>query len=73
MVRDRAQIDFNQEYLRKYWSQVKASHDQGLSLEEAIAKLDMSDYDKFAAFQSARPEVRELEVGRMYHLLDGGE
>ena len=73
LVRDRAQIDFNQEYLRKYWSQVKASHDQGLSLEEAIAKLDMSDYDMFAAFQSGRPEVRKLEVGRMYHLLEGGE
>ena len=73
LVRDRAQIDFNQEYLRKYWSQVKASHDQGLSLEEAIAKLDMSDYDEFAAFQSGRPEVRELEVRRMYHLLEGGE
>ena len=53
--------------------QVKASHDQGLSLEEAIAKLDMSDYDEFAAFQSGRSEVRELEVRRMYHLLDGGE
>jgi len=73
LVRDRAQIDFNQEYLRKYWSRVKASHDQGLSLDEAIAKLDMSDYDKFAAFQSGRPEVRKLEVRRMYHLLEGGE
>ena len=72
LVRDRAQIDFNQEYLRKYWSQVKASHDEGLSLEEAIAKLDMSGYEAFAAFQFGRPEVRKLEVRRMYHLLEGG-
>ena len=73
LIRDRSRIDYNQEHLRKYWSQVKASHDQGLSLEEAIAKLDMSGYEEFAAFQFGRPEVRELEVRRMYHLLDGGE
>ena len=73
LIRDRSRIDYNQEYLRKYWSQVKASHDQGLSLEEALAKLDLSGYEQFAAFQFGRPEVRELEVRRMYHLLGGGE
>ena len=73
LIRDRSRIDYNQEYLRKYWSQVKASHDQGLSLEEAIAKLDLSGYEEFAAFQFGRPEVRELEVRRMYHLLGGGD
>ncbi len=73
LIRDRSRIDYNQEYLRTYWSQVKASHDQGLSLEEALGKLDLTGYEQFAAFQFGRPEVRELEVRRMYHLLEGGE
>ena len=73
LVRDRSKIDFNQEYLRRYWGQIKTSHEQGLSVEQAVEKLDLSGYEQFAAFQFGRPEVRELEVRRMYHLLGGGQ
>ena len=73
LVRDRSKIDFNQRYLRTYWGQVKKSHEQGLSVEQASGKLDLSGYEQFAAFQFGRPEVRELEVRRMYQLLDGGQ
>ncbi len=73
LIRDRSRIDYTQEYLRRYWAQVKASHDQGLSVNEALAELDLAGYEDFAAFQFGRPAVLELEVRRMYHLLDGGE
>ena len=73
VVRDRAHIDFTQEYLRKYWGGVKAAHAKGLSIDEAAEQVDMAGYEDFAAFQFTRPEVRKLEVSRMYHLLNGGE
>ncbi|REJ76884.1 MAG: MBL fold metallo-hydrolase [Acidobacteria bacterium] len=70
LVRDKAQIAFNQEYLRKYWRQVSDSHAAGRSVEEAIAELDLSGYEEFAAFQTNMPAVLELEVRRMYELLE---
>ena len=42
------------------------------SLYATRRRMDFA-YEQFAAFQFARPEVRELEVRRMYHLLEGGE
>ena len=71
LVRDRSKIDFAQEYLRKYWDQVKKLHGQGRSEEDAIAAVDLAEYGEYTLFR--RPEVRALEVRRMYHLLDGGE
>lgn len=73
LVKDKAQITYNQEYLRKYWSQVKASHDRGRSVAEAVAALDTSGYEQFAAFQLSIPAVQELEVRRMYELLEGAD
>ena len=73
VVRDRAHIDFAQEYVPKYWGSVKAAHAKGLSIDEAAAQLDMAGYEDYAAFQFSRLEVRKLEVSRMYHLLEGGE
>ena len=73
VVRDRAHIDFTQEYLRKYWGSVKAAHAKGLSIDEAVEAVDLAGYEDYAAFQFTRPEVRKLEVSRMYHLLNGGE
>ncbi len=73
LVRDRAQIDFNQKYLRSYWAQVKGLHKAGLSAKDARAKLDLSAYKDFANFQLTAPGVLELEVGRMYHFLNGGQ
>jgi glyoxylase-like metal-dependent hydrolase (beta-lactamase superfamily II) len=71
LVRDRPLIDFAQEYLRTYWGQVSRLHAQGLSVEEAVAKLDLSEYEDWATFQLSRPEVLGLEVRRMYRLLEG--
>ena len=61
-----------QEYLRAYTSQVKGFHAEGLSVEEAMERLDLSGWEEWAAFQLSRPEILELEVRRMYQLLDGG-
>ena len=72
LIRDRSKIDFAQEYLGKYWEQVKALHASGRSAEQAALELDMPGYEEYAAFQFTRPEVRLLEVKRMYHFLEGG-
>jgi len=71
LIRDKEQIDFNQEYLRKYWGQVKASHAAGRTLDQAIDSVDLTGYEQFAASRFTRRAVVELEVGRMYALLNG--
>ena len=71
LVRDRSKIDFAQEYLRKYWEQVKKLHGQELSVEDAIDRVDLAEYGEYTL--SRRPKVRALEIRRMYHLLDSGE
>lgn len=68
-VRDKSRIDARQEYLRDYWAQAKASHDAGLSPADAFAKLDLLKH----GFGAGRPAIRQLEIARMYHLMDGGE
>ena len=73
LVRDRKQIDFNQQYLRQYWAQVKGFHAAKLTVKEARAKLDLGAYKGFAQFQLNAPGVLDIEVARMYHLLDGGK
>ncbi len=73
LVRDRKQIDFNQQYVRWYVGQVKGFHAAKLTLKEAKAKLDFGSYKKFAQFQLNAPGVLDLELARMYRLLDGGE
>jgi glyoxylase-like metal-dependent hydrolase (beta-lactamase superfamily II) len=69
VTRDKSRIDARQEYLRDYWAQAKASHDAGLSPANAFAKLDLEKH----GFGSGRPAIRQLEIERMYHLMDGGE
>ena len=73
LVRDRKQIDFNQQYLRQYWAQVKGFHQAKLTLKEARAKVDLSAYQAFARFQLTAPGVLDVELARMYKLLDGGQ
>ena len=73
LVRDRSQIGFNQAYIRQYWDQVKGFHDAKLPVKEAKTKVDLSKYSSFARFQLTAPGVMDIEVARMYHLLDGGE
>ncbi|MBI4903836.1 MAG: MBL fold metallo-hydrolase [Acidobacteria bacterium] len=71
LIRDRAQVDFNQQYLREYWGQVKGFHAAKMTKEQARGKLDLSKYKDFARFQLTAPGVLEIEVGRMYNLLNG--
>jgi len=71
VIRDLSHIDFTQNYIRKYWESVKASHSKGFSIDEATVRFDMSGYENYAPFQLGRPEARRLEVVRMYQLLDG--
>lgn len=73
LIRDRAQIDFNQAYIRQYWAQVKGFHDAKLPAKEVKAKLDLSKYSAFAKFQLTAPGVLDIEVARIYRLLEGGE
>lgn len=69
VTRDKLRIDARQEYLRDFWAQAKTSHDAGLSSADAFAKLDLEKH----GFGSGRPAIRQLEIERMYHLMDGGE
>lgn len=71
LITDRSKIAFNQDYLRKYWAQIEGFHGQGLTAEQAADRLDLTGYEQFAAFQLGRREVLQLEVDRMYQLLEG--
>jgi glyoxylase-like metal-dependent hydrolase (beta-lactamase superfamily II) len=73
LVRDRAQIAVNQQYIREYWAQVKGFHRAKLTAKEAKAKLDLSKYSAYAKFQLNTPGVLDIEVGRIYQLLNGGQ
>jgi hypothetical protein len=66
-------IEFTQEYLTRYWGQVKSFFDQGRTVEEAAGMLDLSGYERYASFQLSRPEILELEIRRMYYLLQRKE
>ena len=70
LVRDKAEIEVTQTYLRRYWEQVEASHSRGLTVEQAVEALDLSGYEQYAAFNINTPGVLALEVGRIYQLLD---
>jgi cyclase len=69
VTRDKSRIDARQEYLRDYWTQAKASHDAGLSPADAFGKLNLEKH----GFGARRPAIGQLEIERMYHLMDGGE
>ena len=65
--RDREQIDTFQEYLRDLWGQVAKLRADWLTVEEAAARVDMSEY---ASFYGARAQnVDPRAVMRIYELL----
>ena len=51
----------------------KGFHDAKLSVKEAKAKMDLAKYSDFARFQLTAPGVMDIEIARIYRLLDGGE
>ena len=73
LMRDKTGIDRSQAYLRQYWKQVSDSYDKGLSAAEAAAAIDFTDWEEFAAFQVAAPQVIQVEVARMYERMRAHE
>ncbi|MCY3547384.1 MAG: MBL fold metallo-hydrolase [Gemmatimonadetes bacterium] len=68
---DRERITYQQEYMRDLQAQAAALHAEGLSHEEAAARIDMSDHaDNYP--QIAGAGVPPVTVQRIFELLDGG-
>ena len=68
---DRERITYQQEYMRDLQSQAEVLHAQGLSYEEAAARIDMSDHAEHYP-QVAGAGVPVVTVQRIFELLDGG-
>ena len=73
LVWDAEKITLRQEYIRDYYGQAKRFFDEGLSAEEALLRIDLSTYGKYAASRKPDAVPMQLEVRRMYHRLAGGE
>ena len=67
---DRERITYQQEYMRDLQAQAEALHAQGLSYEEAAARIDMSDHAEHYP-QVAGAGVPAVTVQRIFELLDG--
>lgn len=65
--RERKQIDDFQNYLRDFWRQASALRAQGLTAEQATARMDMSKYAPQYGQRVGRPDARA--VLRAYELL----
>ncbi len=67
---DRARIDHLQAYLRDFEERARALHAQGLSYQEAAARIDLTDHAVNYP-QIEGPGAPEIAVRRMFELLDG--
>jgi len=65
--RDRSQIDNFQAYLRALWTRVSEFRAQGLSADEAVQRIDMSDYAP--QYGERAQSVDPRAVMRIYELL----
>ena len=68
---DRERITYQQEYMRDLQAQAAALHAEGLSYEEAAARIDMSEHAEHYP-QIAGAGVPAVTVQRIFELLDGG-
>jgi glyoxylase-like metal-dependent hydrolase (beta-lactamase superfamily II) len=68
--RDPARVDQLSAYLRDLWQQVEALHGLGVSMEEAVGRVDMSAHDVNPNPQAG---VSTVAVRRIYELLNGTE
>jgi cyclase len=64
---ERKQIDDFQTYLRDFWRQAAALRAQGLTVEQAVERMDMSRFSAQYGPQTRRPDARA--VLRAYELL----
>jgi glyoxylase-like metal-dependent hydrolase (beta-lactamase superfamily II) len=65
--KERQQISDFQNYLREFWRQAAALRTQGVTVEQAIEKMDLSRFTSMYGPRSARPDPRA--VARAYELL----
>ena len=65
--REREQIDLYQQYLRELWAQVADLRAQGVSAEDAAARVDMSRYE--AQYGNGARNADPRAVTRIYELL----
>ena len=65
--RDRTQIDDLQRYLRDFWAQVSALRAEGVSVEDATARVDLTSHD--AAYGAGVRAVDPRAVTRIYERL----
>lgn len=68
-LRDKAFIGHIQSYLRDFWKRTEAAKAEGLSIEKASAKIDMSDHGGDIP-RLTGPGVDPRAVRRIYRLLD---
>ena len=68
---DTAKIGYLQAYLRDLWAKASALHEEGVPVEEAAGKIDMTAHAEHFSGISG-PGVSDHAVARIYELLDGG-
>ena len=66
-LRERQQIDDFQNYLREFWKQASALRAQGMTVQQATEKIDLSQFTKQYGSRAATPDPRA--VLRAYELL----
>jgi glyoxylase-like metal-dependent hydrolase (beta-lactamase superfamily II) len=65
---DKAKIDYFQAYLRDVWSEVSRLKQQGVSVDEAAKRADLTKHKDRLPIQG--PGVPQLAATRIYELLD---
>jgi glyoxylase-like metal-dependent hydrolase (beta-lactamase superfamily II) len=66
---DRAKIDYFQAYLRDVWTETSRLKKEGVSVEEAAKRVDMTKHKGQLPIQG--PGIPPLAATRIYDLLDG--
>ena len=66
----KAQNQVTQNYLADYWTQVSEAYLAGLTVDEAVAQIDLSSWGTSAGFSMRPPAVMALEVAQMYRRIE---
>jgi glyoxylase-like metal-dependent hydrolase (beta-lactamase superfamily II) len=70
--RERERIDYFQAYLRDLWEELQKAHADGLSVEEAAERIDMTAHAEHYPSITG-PGVNPHAVARAYALMEGRE
>lgn len=71
MFSDRSLIDRSQNYLRDFLVEVKSLYREGVEPKEAATRFPMEGYEDFDKYVNF-PMIREVEVRRVYNLIESG-